>query len=320
MASGHSTPLPSASSTLHEFPIDVQSDSLKQQQQKQKEIEASSSSSPAPHEPPAFLPATKAISRDIDAQAVQRVHTASRGVKLDREGAFQPSIAINEGNEIRQQLERQASVGVSPYAGKGTAESPFIVDWLPDEEANPYNWNPVFKWVFVAVAALCTLCIAFASSCYTGAAGVLTVEFGVEEEIVILGVSLFVLGFGVGPLLWAPLSEMYGRRIVFLVSFLPFALFNIGGARAQNIETVIVTRFFGGAFGSSMLTNAGAMISDVFSAKDRGLATTFFALAPFLGPVLGPIVGGFAGSSKLGWRSVFYIMLIFALVMYIVGL
>lgn len=283
MASGYSTPLPSASPTLHEFPMDVQSSGASTKQQKQKQMDADqSTSAPPPHDPPAFLPATKAISRDIDQQAVQRVHTASRGFKLDREGAFQPSIAINEGNEIRQQLERQASVGISPYAGKGTSDSPFIVDWLPDEEANPYNWSPVFKWVFVAVAALCTLCIAFASSCYTGAAGILTVEFGVEEEIVILGVSLFVLGFGVGPLLWAPLSEMYGRRIVFLVSFLPFALFNLGGARAQNIETVIVTRFFGGAFGSSMLTNAGAMISDVFSAKDRGLATTFFALAPFV--------------------------------------
>lgn len=62
------------------------------------------------------------------------------------------------------------------------------------------------------------------------------------------------------------------------------------------------------------------MISDVFSAQDRGLPTTFFALAPFLGPVIGPIVGGFAGTSRFGWRSTFWIMLIFSFVMYFIGI
>jgi MFS family permease len=87
-------------------------------------------------------------------------------------------------------------------------------------------------------------------------------------------------------LLWAPFSEMKGRRLPFLISYLPFALFNLGGALAKNIETIIITRFFAGLFGSSMLTNAGGCIADVFSAKERGLATALFSLAPFLGPVM----------------------------------
>ncbi len=74
-----------------------------------------------------------------------------------------------------------------------------------------------------------------------------------------------------------------GRRIPFLISYLPFALFNIGGALAKDITTVLVTRFFAGLFGSSMLTNAGGCIADIWSARERGLAMSMFSLAPFLG-------------------------------------
>lgn len=215
----------STTSTLHEPDLDPSAG-------KQKRDTMSSTSAS-----PEFQPVKLTISTDIDADALQRVHTRSRGLKFDKEGAILPAKAINEEYEIHEQLKRQASCGVSPYPGAGTQDDPFIVDWLPDEAGNPYNWSIVFKWVFVAVAAIATLCIAFASSCYTGAASIIVEHFHTTEEVVIMGVSLYVLGFGVGPLIWAPMSEMYGRRIVFIVSFFPFCLLHLGGALGQNIET-----------------------------------------------------------------------------------
>jgi multidrug resistance protein len=128
-------------------------------------------------------------------------------------------------------------------------------------------------------------------------------EFQVSTEIITLGISLFVLGFAIGPLLWAPLSELYGRQIVFLISYGGFTAFNAGAAGARNIETLLLMRFFAGAFGSSPFTNAGGVIADVFSASERGLAMAIFALCPSLGPALGPIVGGFLGQSE-GWKWV----------------
>ena len=79
--------------------------------------------------------------------------------------------------------------------------------------------------------------------------------------------------------------------------------FNAGTAGSQNIWTLLILRFFGGAFGSSPLTNAGGVVADLFSAKQRGLAMSIFSVAPFMGPVLGPIVGGFLGMTE-GWRWV----------------
>lgn len=94
--------------------------------------------------------------------------------------------------------------------------------------------------------------------------------------------------------------------------------FNAGAAGSQNITTLIVLRFFAGAFGSSPLTNAGGVIADIFAAKQRGLAMSLFAAAPFMGPVLGPIVGGFVGET-IGWRWVEGIMAIFTGVLWIIG-
>ena len=79
---------------------------------------------------------------------------------------------------------------------------------------------------------------------------------------------------------------MYGRQLLFFVSFAGFTFFNAGGAGSQNIETLILTRFFAGVFGSSPLTNAGGVIADMFPAAERGLALSVFATAPFMGPTV----------------------------------
>jgi MFS family permease len=98
------------------------------------------------------------------------------------------------------------------------------------------------------------------------------------------------------------MSELYGRQVLYFATFGAFVSFNAGCAGAQNIWSLLILRFFAGSFGSSPLTNAGGIIADMFPAKERGLAMTIFAAAPFMGPVLGPVVGGFLGQYT-GWVS-----------------
>jgi MFS family permease len=84
-------------------------------------------------------------------------------------------------------------------------------------------------------------------------------------------------------LIWAPLSELFGRQILFVTTYGGLTAFNAGAAGSNSMATLIVLRFFAGAFGSSPLTNAGGVIADMFSATERGLAMTLFAAAPFMG-------------------------------------
>lgn len=88
------------------------------------------------------------------------------------------------------------------------------------------------------------------------------------------------------------MNEQYGRQILYFSTFAVFVVFNIGLTCPNNIATVIVLRFLAGSFGSSPLTNAGGVVADLFSARERGLAMSVFSAAPFLGPVVGPVIGG----------------------------
>ncbi|QRV75562.1 major facilitator superfamily transporter [Ceratobasidium sp. AG-Ba] len=203
------------------------------------------------------------------------------------------------------------------YPGSGTGEDPYIVDWVPEDTENPYNWPGFKRWTITGIVAVTTLCVSFASSSYSGGIQYMMDDLHMGQYVAILGISLYVVGFGLGPLLWGPLSEMYGRRLIFFVSFLPFVFFHIGGALAHNVETLLITRFLAGSFGSSPLTNAGGTIADMFNARERGLANALFAMAPFAGPVLGPIIGGYVSESSAGWRWNFWVMFIFSAVMFV---
>ncbi|KAE8149114.1 major facilitator superfamily domain-containing protein [Aspergillus avenaceus] len=190
-----------------------------------------------------------------------------------------------------------------PYPGSGSEDDPYVVSWIPNDPRNPMNFSLVKKWSYTSLVSFVTLTVALVSSAYSGGMGQIVKEFDCEEEIAILGISLFVLGFAFGPLIWAPMSETFGRRHVFTSTFLLLTVFNAGAAGSQNIQTLIILRFLAGFFGSSPFGNAGGTIADLFPAAKRGIAISLFAAAPLCGPTLGPVIGGFLGSGA-GWRWV----------------
>lgn len=116
------------------------------------------------------------------------------------------------------------------------------------------NFTDNKKWALTMMVAIATLAVAFVSSAYTGGIDQILVQLDTNQEIATLGVSLFVLGFAIGPLLWAPLSELFGRQVLFISTYAMLTFFNAGAAGSQNIQTLIILRFFAGAFGSSPLT------------------------------------------------------------------
>ena len=95
------------------------------------------------------------------------------------------------------------------YPGAGTADSPYIVDFLPEDPHNPLRFSNFKKWSIAIQQAIATLAVAFVSTAYSGDVGDIILSFGVSTEVAILGISLFVLGFAIGPLLWAPLSGTF---------------------------------------------------------------------------------------------------------------
>jgi MFS transporter, DHA1 family, multidrug resistance protein len=124
----------------------------------------------------------------------------------------------------------------------------------------------------------------------------------------------------IGPLVWGPLSEVYGRTQPLFIGFTIFVIFQIPVAVAQNLETIMICRFLAGCFGAAPIAIVGGTYADFWDVFDRGIATAGFAGATFLGPIAGPIVGEFITKSYLGWRWTAWITMIVSAACGIIGL
>lgn len=193
-----------------------------------------------------------------------------------------------------------------PPLGFGPPQStdPDLVLWDgPDDPENPMNWSRSKKWASTFALGFATFCVTFASSVFSPGTLQAADEFGTMPEIMVLSTALFVLGFAFGPILWGPLSELYGRKIPLFVGLIIFAIFQVPVAVAQNMYTIFICRFLAGFFGCAPLAIVGGALADFWAPVDRGVAVSIFSGATFLGPTGGPIVGGFlTETSGFGWR------------------
>lgn len=218
-------------------------------------------------------------------------------------GEFPQSTKIPLWRVIFDQGHVTQEVIDQKYVGAGTEDDPFQVNWLENDPRNPLAFSSVFRWYLMILVGVDTFAVSLVSSAYSGSIIEVIEEFHITEEVALVGISLFVLGFAVGPLIWAPLSEVYGRRIITGINLLGLAAFTAGAAGSMNSWTLFILRFFGGAMGSGPFAVSSGILADTFPSITRGFAMGFYCAAPFLGPVIGPLAGGFL-SEAAGWRWV----------------
>jgi MFS family permease len=114
--------------------------------------------------------------------------------------------------------------------------------------------------------------------------------FDVSRTVALLGLTFFTLGIGLGPMVTAPLSEFYGRKIVYLVSSPIFMLFTLGAGFSKSFYGLVICRFFAGFAGSPALAVGAGSNADLFPPRQRAVATSMFLAAPFAGPALGYVL------------------------------
>jgi len=115
-------------------------------------------------------------------------------------------------------------------------------------------------------------------------------QFDVGATVALLPLALWVLGLAFGPMIAAPISETAGRLVVYRISIPLSMLFTLGAGFSQTLAQLCILRFFAGMLGSPILAVGAGSNTDVWPAKNRATANSFFALAPFLGPALGYVV------------------------------
>lgn len=172
----------------------------------------------------------------------------------------------------------------------------------PNDPGNPQNFTTRRKTAATVSMGLMTFVVTFSSSVFAVAVDPISSEYNVSTVVATLGVSLFLLGFVLGPPCFGPASEIWGRRVPLFAGYLCFAIFQVPVAVAQNLATIMICRFLGGFAASAPLAVVGGALGDLWGPVERAYAVCAFAAGAFSGPVAGPIIGGFVTESYLGWR------------------
>ncbi|MCJ1310303.1 hypothetical protein MMC25_003965 [Agyrium rufum] len=222
-----------------------------------------------------------------------------------------------------QSITRRARWGDQfshPLSHAKTSED-FLVDFDgPDDPYQPLNWPLRKKLLTTLLYGFTTMGSTFASSSYSPAIDIVAEQYHVSTEVSTLGLSFLLLGFGLGPCCWGPLSEVYGRKYAVLLPYFIAGIMSFGTGAGKDIQTILITRFFTGFFGSAPVTNTGGVLSDIWDAKQRGTAIVLYAFAVVGGPVLGPIVGGAFIVSGNSWRWTEYVTGIFMLTLWVIDM
>ncbi|PRP83207.1 hypothetical protein PROFUN_09371 [Planoprotostelium fungivorum] len=231
-------------------------------------------------------------------------------------------------------MENVQSVRIHPEPSRSPVNEPTVVKyitWADGDKENPFEWSNTRKKAISFVSVGMTFVVSICSGGYASAEGSISEEFAVSQTVSLLGLTLcvllrtstsadhrvrFIVGFAFCPLLFAPMSEVYGRSPIYFVTFLLFGVFSIPIAVAQNIETVLISRFLQGCLGSTAATMVGGTLADIWHADERGAYMSIYTATAFVGTATGPIISGFLVYYR-NWRWVFYIQILLCGLQYI---
>jgi DHA1 family multidrug resistance protein-like MFS transporter len=191
-------------------------------------------------------------------------------------------------------IEKVKSIPITP---KKTKDGAILVDWYHTDDAeNPHNWSNLKRALIATIICLYTFVVYTTSAIYTSSEGGIIAEFGVSEVLATLGLSLYVLGYGMGPLLFSPMGEIpiIGRNPIYIVTMFLFVIISIPTAFVGNFPGLMVLRFLQGFFGSPCLASGGASIGDMYSLMSLPYALMAWVAAAYCGRKSSPQIFPFS--------------------------
>ncbi|PWY72939.1 MFS general substrate transporter [Aspergillus heteromorphus CBS 117.55] len=230
-------------------------------------------------------------------------------IELERINTYRLQQQLTVGSRVsRTPQDQWLPLGAGkPYPPPLPDSEGYIVEFEgAGDPMHPHNWPMKQRVMIGSMLTFCALVCAYVSAVFATAASGAMREFGFGEEVAALGTTLYVLGFSAGPTVWAPSSELIGRRWPLLIGMFGFDVFTIACATAKDTQTIMLCRFFSGFFAASIIALVPATLSDIFNNHQRGIAIAMYTVSVFTGPFTAPFIGGFTAESYLGWRWTLY--------------
>ena len=130
----------------------------------------------------------------------------------------------------------------------------------------PMNWSMAKKNFVLAQLCMLTFAVYAGSAIYTPGVQQISQDFHVGNVVTTLGLTLFVIGYSVGPVIWTVFSEdvKIGRTPIIVGTLFAFLLLQVGCALVQNLPGLLIMRFLSGVFGSPALAIVAGIIWDIY--------------------------------------------------------
>ncbi|VVT57565.1 uncharacterized protein SAPINGB_P005759 [Magnusiomyces paraingens] len=235
-----------------------------------------------------------------DAENLHRVHSlATQNLTriISESSDFAAYQSLNE--EIIQTLREEENLSVDATEQEDATEHPYTI----------------FSKTEVICIAIEASCAAFFSTIsvpiYLSALTDFANEFHVSTERINLTVTVFTIVQAVIPAVWGAIADFIGRRPVIVMCLVIYIGANIGLAFAKNYGFLIGFRILQAAGIASTVAVGSGIVGDITDRKNRGFYIGIYSGLSMVGSAIGPLIGG-ALAATLGWRSIFWFLVIAA--------
>ena len=171
--------------------------------------------------------------------------------------------------------------------------------------------NKSSSWLIVTIALL-SMVGPFSIDTYLPSFPELESQFSISRDVLLQSIAFYLVASAVSTLFWGPLSDNLGRRKVILATLGLYLIASIGCALSQDFNTFLLFRIFQGISASGGMVAGRAMIRDAHNEHDAHRAVAYVMMLFALAPAIAPVIGGWL-HELFGWRSVFYFLATYGL-------
>ncbi|RDL37499.1 uncharacterized protein BP5553_04932 [Venustampulla echinocandica] len=175
---------------------------------------------------------------------------------------------------------------------------------VPDEVYD--RLSPSKKVVIVSLLSFSSFLAPLSSTTILSAVPEVAATYNTTGSIINLSNALYLIFMGISPCIWGPLSQVYGRRWICIITATLFLCCSLGTALAPNLVAYFIFRILTALEGTAFLSVGASCIGDIYRPTERATAMGWFYLGTLVGPALGPFIGGVIVTFK-PWRVIFYL-------------
>lgn len=229
-------------------------------------------------------------------------------------------LGVKDHVEVLQEETSDSGSNSSSLSGTTAKVDRIIVTWDGDDDPeNPRNWPLWLKAIFILEIGFLTTSVYMASAIYTPGVDKIIEQFNTTPVIATLPLTMFVIGYGLGPMVLSPMSEnaIFGRTYIYLITLFIFVIFQIPISLTNDLTTLIILRFFSGIFASPALATGGASMGDITHIPYIPLTIALWSISAVCGPSLGPLFGSIL-IVKRDWHWTFWLTLMLAGIAFVI--